>query len=162
MSTRRALLAATAGVLAAGADGVPSLASNPDAALLALCARLTDMQAEWQRLYDATSEEGPLTTPADHAWQAYSDDVWPRTALQRRDSVTRDVPGMLLTHPAATLEGLQAKAAALLALDAAASYCDLRDDSYELTLSLLRDAAGAAFRPLGTDATSLRLVPLAA
>ena len=161
MSTRRALLAAPLGALV-GANGAPSLAPHPDAALLALCARLTDMQAEWQRLYDATSDEPELTTPADYAWQAYSDDVWPRTALQRRDSATPDVPGLLLTHSATTLEGLQAKAAALLALDAAASYCDLRDDSYELTLSLLRDAAGAAVQPLGADATLLRLAPLAA
>jgi hypothetical protein len=34
-------------------------------------------------------------------------------------------------------------------MDDAASYCDLRDDSYELCLSLLRDAAGQAYRPLG-------------
>ncbi len=125
---------------------------SPDAALLALCARLTEMQAAWQRLYDATSDEQEITTAADRAWQQYSDDVWPRTALQPRGSNTPDVPALLMTLKATTREGLAAKAAAILALDAATSYCDLRDDSLELCMSLVRDAAGSAFRPLGAEA----------
>ena len=124
---------------------------SPDAALLTLCARLAIMQAEWQRLYDLTSDETALTTPADHAWKRYSDNVWPRTALQPRGSDTLDVPAMLLTSPATTREGLAAKAAAVLALDAAATYCDLRDDSLDLCMSVIRDAAGSAVRPLGAQ-----------
>jgi hypothetical protein len=65
------------------------------------------MQAEWQRLHDATSDEEDLTTPSDHAWQAYSEDVWPRTALQPKGCTTQDVPALLLTHPATALEGLR-------------------------------------------------------
>ena len=134
-----------------------------DAALLALCAQLEDMRAEWQRLYDATSDADELTTPADHAWRAYSDDVWPHTALQPKGSTAPDVPALLLTHPATTLEGLQAKSAAILAINAAADYCDLRDDGLDLALSLARDAAGIAFCPVGAEAaqsiTPLRPVP---
>ena len=141
MSTRRALLTATAGVLTIGTDGVPSLAPHPDAALLALCAQLEGMQQQWQRLYDATSDADELTTPADHAWQVYSEDVWPCTALQPKGSTTQDVPALLLTHAATTLKGLQAKAAAILAINAAADFCDLRDNSLDLALSLIRDAA---------------------
>ena len=148
MSTRRALLAATAGVLTISTDGVPSLAPHPDAVLLALCAQLEEMQTEWQRLYDATSDEDELTTAADHAWQAYSDDVWPRTALQPKGSSTWDAPALLLTHAATTLKGLQAKAAAILAINAAADFCDLRDDSLDLALSLIRDAATLHATPL--------------
>ena len=48
--------------------------THVDADLFALCAQLEDMRAEWQRLYDATSDADELTTPADHAWQAYSDE----------------------------------------------------------------------------------------
>ena len=125
---------------------------SPDAALLALCARLAEMQAEWQRLYDATSDKEEITTAADRAWQQYSDDVWPRTALQPRGSNTPDVPALLMTQRATTREGLAAKAAAILALDAAASYCDLWDDSMDLCMSLVRDAAGSAFGPLGAEA----------
>ena len=139
------------------------LRGPPDAALLALCAQLDDMHAEWQRLYDATSDADELTTPADHAWRAYSDDVWPHTALQPKGSTAPDVPALLLTHPATTLEGLQAKSAAILAINAAADYCDLRDDGLDLALSLARDAAGIAFCPVGAEAaqsiTPLRPVP---
>ena len=140
--------------------------TRPDGALFALCAQLEDMRAEWQRLYDATSDEDELTTSADHAWRAYSDDVWPHTALQPKGSTTPDVPALLLTHPAITLEGLQAKAAAILAINAAADYCDLRDDSLDLLLLLARDVAGLVFRPVGAEAaqstTPSRPVPLPA
>ncbi len=160
MSTRRALLAAAAGVLVVGADGASSLAPHPDAALLVLCARLEEMQAEWQRLYDLTSEEDELTTAADHAWQTYSAELWPGLRLspwsrEGRDPV--DIPGRLVDLPATTSEGLRAKAAAVLALDEAANYLtDCRNDSAELWQSVIRDAAGSAHRPLGADATPLR------
>ncbi len=82
MSTRRDMLAFTAGAVAARTIlpiAARAKTGSPDAALLARCAQLEEMQDEWQRLYDATSDEDELTTPADHAWQAYSDDVWPRS-----------------------------------------------------------------------------------
>ena len=159
MSTRRALLAATATVLVVGANGAPSPVPHPDAALLAVCAQLVAMQAEWQRLYDATSDNDELTTAADFAWQAYNDDVWPGTGFQPRDCDTVDVPAKLLTLRATTPEGMQAKAAAILAMDDAGDYThDIRDDSFELMLSLIEDVAGLARRPLGADvpATPLR------
>jgi hypothetical protein len=109
------------------------------------------MQAEWQRLYDATSGEDELTTAADFAWQDYSDHVWP---LVHSNSFTApaggvDYPAQLLTLRATTPEGIQTKAAAIIAMDEAATYCDGRDDSYQLCLSLLRNAATSAYQPLG-------------
>ena len=158
MSTPRDMLAFTAGAVAA-CTILPIAAQaetgSPDAALLALCAQLQEMQAEWQRLYDLTSDEDELTTPADHAWQAYSEDVWPRTALQPKGCTKQDVPALLLTLAATTLEGLRAKAAAILAMDEAAGYLmDCRDDSLDLSLSLIRDVAGPAFRSPGQRASS--------
>jgi hypothetical protein len=102
------------------------------------------MQAEWQRLYDATSDEEELTTPADFAWREYSDVVWP-LVHSKSCSVpldVEDVPAQLLKLRATTREGLRAKAAAILAMEEACAYCDQRDDCYEFCLSLLRDAAG--------------------
>ncbi len=162
MNARRDMLAVTAGAVAVlhihRTEHDQSLSQSyphPEAALLALCAQLEKMRTEWQRLYDATSDEDELTTPADHAWQAYSEDVWPRTALQPKGCTTQDVPALLLTHPAITLEGLRAKAAAILALDEAAGYLmDCRDDSLDLSLSVIRDAAGPPFRSPGKQASS--------
>jgi len=126
----------------------------PDAELLALCVRLGEMQAEWQRLYDATSDAPDLTTPADHAWQDYSHNVWPsvRRAVIFGGSKPRDpadLPARLHDLPATTPEGREAKAAAILALDDAAGYCDSRDDICQLYMAMARDVAGAAYRPLG-------------
>ena len=120
-----------------------------------------------QRLYDATSDEDELTTPADFAWQAYSDTVWPGlnfTTWRREGRDPADMPGRLLDLPATTAAGLQAKAAAVLAIDEAASYLtDCRNDSAELWQSVIRDAASSAHRPLGANAaassTPLRPVP---
>ena len=117
----------------------------PDTALLALCVSLKEMQAEWQRLYDATSDSGPLTTPADHAWKAYSDDMWPGIRISTwgdRPLHPDDVPGRLRTVRATTAEGKVAKARAILALDEASAYLDCRDDAIDLMLSLVRDVAG--------------------
>ena len=166
MSTRRALLTVIAVAPVqlkwTGSQSGGAL-RNPDAALLALCAQLEEMQAEWQRLYDATSDEADLTTPADFAWQAYSDTVWPGlnfTTWRREGRDPADEPGCLLDLPATTPAGLQAKAAAVLAIDEAASYLtDCRNDSAELWQSVIRDAAGPAHRPLGADAAPLRPVP---
>ena len=73
----------------------------------------------------------------------------PRTALKLKSSTVADVAALLLSHPATTLEGLRAEATAILAMDEAAGYLmDCGDDSLDLSLSLLRDAAGPAFRPL--------------
>ena len=89
-----------------------------------------------------------LTTPADHAWQAYSDTVWPGlnfTTWRREGRDPADMPGRLLDLPATTPAGLQAKAAAVLAIDEAASYLtDCRNDTAELWASVIRDAAGTA------------------
>ena len=56
-------------------------ACHPDRALLDLCDWLTLLQEEWQRLYEATSNADELTTAVDHAWQDYSDNVWPGIGL---------------------------------------------------------------------------------
>ncbi|MGI4941841.1 MAG: hypothetical protein ACRYHQ_14985 [Janthinobacterium lividum] len=125
-----------------------------DAELLALCCQLAVMQAEWQRLYDATSDAEELATHADHAWQGYSDDVWPGVRLAvfadgRKPRDPADIPGRLHDLPANTPDGRVAKAAAILALDDAAAYCDSRDDICQLYALMLRDVAGAAHRPLG-------------
>ena len=120
--------------------------AHPDAELLGLCVSLREMQAEWQRLYDATSDAGPLTTPADHAWKDYSDTVWPAIKLAssafHRQPHPDDMPGRLLRIRAMTPQGQAAKAAAILALDDVASWCDLRDDLMEMMHSLLRDVVG--------------------
>lgn len=132
---------------------------HPDAELLALCHRLREMQAEWQRLYDATSDEPRLTTAADHAWDDYSNHVWPGIRIASRIFHAQphpdDQPGRLLRIRAATTEGQAAKAVAILALDDAAGYCDLRDDSIELMHSLLRDVAGIEAHHLNADASEV-------
>ena len=131
---------------------------HPDAALLALCVQLAAMQATWQRLYDATSDSGPLTTDADHAWRAYSDDVWPCVRLAvwgDKPPHPDDLPGQLRTMRAITPEGQVAKARAILALEEAAGYVDCRDDAIELMHSLLRDVAGIEAHGLGADAPPL-------
>ncbi len=115
---------------------------------------LADLQAEWQRLWALTEDDGP-ETDADRAWYAYSEHVWPKTFSRPWPDApsVEDVPALLLNLPARTPQGLQAKAAAVLALNEAGSYCrDLRDDSCQLELSLIRDAAGVAHRPLGDEA----------
>ncbi|MGI4797620.1 MAG: hypothetical protein ACRYG8_26960 [Janthinobacterium lividum] len=138
-------------------------APHPDAELLALCHRLQDMQAEWQRLYDATSDEPRLTTTADHAWDDYTNHVWPgiriASSIFHKQPHPDDQPGQLLRLPATTPEGQAAKAAAILALDEVAGYCDLRDDSIEMMHSLLRDVAGIETHHLGADAP--KVVPCA-
>ncbi len=127
--------------------------ADPDRELLDLCRQLTAMQAEWQRLYKASSDAVDLASPADHAWQAYNDDVWPRTGMHSRDCITVDVPAKLLTMRATTMDGMVAKAVAILAMDDAGRYThDIRDDSSELQLSLLEDVAGAARVRMGEDA----------
>ena len=131
---------------------------HPDTALLALCASLAAMQAEWQHLYDATSDSGPLTTAVDHAWRAYSDDVWPGVRLAAwNDKLPHpdDVPGRLRTLRATTSEGKVAKARAILALEEAAGYVDCRDDAIEMMHSLMRDVAGIEAHGLGADAPPL-------
>ena len=140
--TRRRLLAVV------GAAGVlPTAAAplHPDAELLALCAQLRAMAAEHERLRALTSDAPEDVTPADHAWSDFRDHVWPGYALTRnerwRTKQNRpDVPGRLLELRATTVEGLAAKAAAVLAMDNLPGL-DLRDDSYELNRSVIEDAA---------------------
>ena len=135
------------------------MTAHPDADLLALCVRLSEMQAEWQRLYDATSDEPRLTTPADHAWNDYSNMVWPCVMLSVWDDRPLhpdDVPGRLRLLRAKTPEGQTAKATALLALEEAACWgSECRDDAIELMHSLLRDVAGIESHNLGGDAIAL-------
>ena len=62
----------------------------------------------------------------------------------------RGLVGRLLVLPAFTGEGLQAKAAAVCALEDAGGYSNrYRDDAFTLWETVVRDAAGAAYRPLG-------------
>ncbi len=136
------------------AEGVQiSDTPHPDAALLSLCAQLRDMQAEWQRLYDLTPDDGARTS-ADEVWERYASHVWPGVGpVGPWLAPDEDVPGRLLLHHPSTLEGLAAKAAAILALDDAAHYTrDCRDDAFEMQESLLKDVvrvgADAAAHPV--------------
>ena len=117
------------------------MTQRPDTELLDLCTRLQAMQAEWQRLYDATSEEPGLTIPADHAWAEYSKMVWPGVKISsdifHPQPHPDDLPGRLVNLPGTTPGGQAVKAKAILALDYAAGWCDCRDD----TIELLRDVA---------------------
>ena len=130
-------------------------AGHPDADLLALCAQLADMQAEWQRLYDATSDEPDLVTDADREWSHYSNRVWPGVEISTwndRPLHPYDVPGRLRFLRATTVAGKAAKAAAIIALDEAAAYTDCRDDYCQLAASLMQDVAGIKSHYLGEDA----------
>jgi hypothetical protein len=132
--------------------------AGPDADLLDLCAKLAAMQAEWQRLWNFTSEDwgldGPPTTEADHEWLRYNDEVWPAINISGQSPRhPDDLPGRLLDFHPVTPEGIRAKAAAVLAMDDAGCYgADLRNDSYELYHSALVDAAGPARCLMGEDA----------
>ena len=161
-SSRRALLVATAGALVAG-SAKPGAAVHPDVDLLALCARLAAMQAEWHRLWHFTGEDwgldDPPLTPADNEWLAYNDHVWLGISLASGAGIgayTRhpdDLLGQLQDLHPTTLEGLRAKAAAILAADDAGCYgADICDDWHDLTQSILRDVTGAQRCLMGEDA----------
>ena len=142
--------------MSAFAQGIGSIDTpHPDADLLALCHRLQDMQAEWQRLYDATSDTDELDTEADFAWKLYSNNVWPAEVLavwDNREPDPADMPARLRLLRATTAEGMRAKASAILALEESYAYCDCRDDAWELMRSLLQDVAGIETHNLGADA----------
>ena len=134
-----------------------------DAALLALCAQLRVLQVRWQRLWDATSgtPDGE-ESPADLLLDRYAAWVWPGTMLADVAGLTRDADPvrMLLVLPATTPEGLQAKAAAALALDDAGNYSDGdRSDHWQIVTAMLRDAAGDAAMPLGDAPNSIAEEP---
>ena len=133
-----------------------------DADLFALCAQLRVLQAGWQRLWDAASAAPDDDGPADLILDRYTAWVWPAVKLS-------DVPGLtpaadpvrtLLDLPATTPEGLQAKAAAILALHDAGDYSDRdRADQWQLVAALLREVAGSAAMPLGTAFTPIASEP---
>ena len=133
------------------------LIEHPDAALLILCGKLRTLQEQWQRLWAATPEVGE-PGPADAAWRDYSDHVWPGVSRQGVDCASDPVRG-LIAIKATTLEGMRAKAAAINALDDAGGYLmSVRDDSYELMMSLLQDVAGPAAMLIGEDAEQIAAV----
>jgi len=132
-------------------------ADCPDVALLVLCGELQILQGEWQRLWEATPEDGE-PGPADTVWRDYSETVWPGVSLREADR-GRDPVRDLIALKATTLEGMRAKAAAIKALDdAGGCLTSIRDDSYELVMSLLQDVAGSAAMPLGEDANRIAVV----
>jgi len=145
---RRALAvlgAASPTVLHRHAAGL-GLVEHPDAELLTVCSQLRAMQDEWQRLWTLTSDGPESVTPADRAFDDYAQQVWPGTDQEMGEGLV----GRLLVLPAFTGEGLQAKAAAVCALEDAGGYSDrYRDDAFTLWETVVRDAAGAAYRPLG-------------
>jgi hypothetical protein len=165
MSTRRNLLASA--VCAMGAGTMLPLAAkavgpHPDADLLALCSQLASLQAEWQCLWGLTTADGSKVE-ADRALEAYSHDVWSGLGASQCDIGTLcdgDLPRQLYYHRATTPDGLRAKAAAILALDDAANWCDVRGDTFDLMRSLICDAAGDGYQPLGGTAV-LTAAPLA-
>lgn len=147
----RSVSVAQVGSLMQGSIESDQIVAHPDAALLILCGDLRTLQEEWQRLWAATPEVGE-PGPADAAWRVYSDHVWPGVSRQGADSVSDPVRALIATK-ATTLEGMRAKAAAIKALDDAGGYLmSVRDDSYDLMMSLLQDVAGPAVMPMGEDA----------
>ena len=160
-ATRRAVLGAGLSLAATSASaGINSHGTkkSPDADLLALCAQLTAMQAEWQRLWTFTTDDwgldDPPVTDADRAWEHYNDHVWPGIHVSGgTPRLPDDLPGQLLDFHPVTPEGVRAKAAAVLAMEDAACYgADARNDACEMYQSVLVDAAGAARMLMGEDA----------
>ena len=126
---------------------------HPDAALLALCAQIDELRVEWQRFWTITTDGAALETEADHAWQDYSDNVWPGVTLSDWNRIAPgDVVGQLRTLRATTPDGLKAKAGAILALNNAATYCDCRNDAAQLWASIVEDAAGPDWPRVGEEA----------
>jgi hypothetical protein len=87
---------------------------SADAELLAVCDELAVLQARWQTLWAATPDQ-PNGGPEDLAFDTFTSFTWPGTritdpALGGASGI--DLPVLLLTLPATTPEGLQAKAAA--------------------------------------------------
>jgi hypothetical protein len=126
--------------------------------LFALCDRLSTRQAEWQRLWTLTSEtweDGDPETEADRIWLDFNNNVWPGVYISEWNASQRkpdDVVGQLLDHHPVTREGMRAKALALVALDRAAAYGDMRNDGCELNMSLICDVAGPDLPQLGEGA----------
>ena len=123
-----------------------------DADLLALCAQLRVLQVRWQRLWDAALGSPDGDGPADLLLDRYTAWVWPGTELADVAGLASaaDSVRMLLVLPATTPEGLQAKAAAVLALHDASDYSESnRDDHWQIVAALLREVAGTAAMPLG-------------
>jgi len=128
---------------------------SANAELLAVCARLADHRAQWQSRWAATPDV-PDGGPQDTAFDEFSQNVWPGYRCAdpvRGDDTATDLPALLLTLPATTAEGLQAKAAAVLAISDAGSYTgDSRLDEIELLRSVVRDATGDRYQELTGEA----------
>ena len=98
---------------------------------------------------------------SDHAKDAFSGRPSPVQACVRLavwgDKLPHphDVPGRLRTIRATTTEGQIVKAQAIFAMEEAAGYVDLRDDSIDLLHSLVRDVAGIEAHGLGVDVPPL-------
>ena len=119
---------------------------HPDAELLAVCAQLRIMEAEWQRLWLYGTQEELM---------AYSSNVWPCTGFLRPfddPDPPSDLPGQLLKLEASTAEGVQAKAACIAAMEDVYTYTDSRNDAYELSHNLLVEAAGPRRRLMADEA----------
>ena len=138
---------------------------HADGEVLAVCAQLAQEQAEWQRLWNAAGRprnasrydeerRGETLTPEMAALRDYTRRVWPATddPYTTQGEVRTDTAHQLADLPALTLEGAKAKAVAVLALHDVAMLSEVRGDQWELTLSLLRDVAGADRRPVGEQA----------
>ena len=122
---------------------------NPDAVLLAVCAKLGRRRDRWQELWEPTSPDPEGDTPADRRWWSYNSNVWPGTDQKAGGGLA----GRLLKLPARTPEGLAAKAAAMAAMEDTGGYTGCsRMDSCDLAMSVARDAAGLAYRPIGEAA----------
>ena len=134
-------------------SGGPVVPVHPDAALLNLCVQIDEMRGEWQRLWLLTSDGPALETEVGRAWQGYSDNVWPGVILSDWNRIAPgDVVGQLRVLRATTPEGLKAKAAAIMALENAATYCDCRNDAAQLWASVVEDAAGDGWPRVGEEA----------
>lgn len=118
---------------------------SPDAELLSVCTQLNRQQAEWQRLWVLTSDGPELLTQADKALNDYYEDVWP--------GFSGCLAERLISLRASTVEGMIAKAVAILAMDDAGGYFTIcRNDAWDIAHSLVEDVAGAQRRPVGEDA----------
>jgi hypothetical protein len=123
---------------------------HPDAALLDLCRLLGEQQKEWQRLWTACEEDGSAPE-ADERIKAYEDQTWP--GIRSGSSITPyspdDLPQKLITARPTTPEGLEAMALAVLALEAAGAWADIRDDHCQILLAVVRAVAGVERMPIG-------------
>ena len=131
-------------------DAALPVSARPDARILEICAVLADQQQDIDRLHKVVDDLPPEVEdgPEFLAFDAYLDDVWPgfEASMRGRDGLLGELIGL---EPV-TAGGVQAKAAAVLAVVEASRFGgDQRYDHAALVASVLRPLVGRAYRPVG-------------